>query len=106
MKKKIISGIALVIFAGFLGFNAKISIDKHSIDTSLNNLETVAMAQDEWAGWIKGKKIGEVKIIDEIKGSGWWADTTYRIIHCCVKATSYDACNPEGEDYECSYNVN
>ncbi|MBS6268372.1 MAG: hypothetical protein KH586_05430 [Tannerella sp.] len=97
MKKKIISRIILVIFAGFLGFNTKISINEQTIDTSLNNLETVAMAQDEWAGWVKGKVIGDVKIPDrDIFGV-----IIYRYIRCCINSSDNNACNAEVQDYEC-----
>lgn len=108
MKKITLVTCLFLLSLGVLCFNAHTVMNtfSNSLDLKLSKIIAFADQENEWAGWVKGKKMGtklewtgfDVSIGFPPSISGGLGFTARS---CCVKANESTACNKSNEEPQC-----
>lgn len=108
MKKKVlITGLCFFVL-GVLFFNARAMMGTLDcpLDFKLSEITALANPENDWAGWVKGQKMGtklewtgfDVSIGFPPSISGGLGFTAR---NCCVDSNESTACNKNNEDPQC-----
>lgn len=108
MKKRILLTSLCFLILGVLFFNAHAVINtfSDSLDLKLSKITALANPENEWAGWVKGKKMGtklEWVGLDTSVGfpPSIGIGLGFAARSCCVNTNESTACNKNNEDPQC-----